>query len=410
MFGRRDFIRSGVALVTLGAAEAIPSIFARATALAAADRSAVRGRTLVIVQLAGGNDGLNTLVPYEDGHYHGARPRLALKPDGVLRLDERVGLHPKLAGLGALWDAGALAIVEGVGYPNPDLSHFKSMAIWRAASPEGTTTQGWAGRYLDSLERAEHHPFLGFNVGSAVPPDLQARTAGVPAVQNVSDYRLMPPGGDEAAAQRREGALLKLYRAYPANGPYAALLETTAERAVDSARALQQAHAGYRPAVHYPQTSLGSGLQLLAEVIASGQEIRVGNVSLGGFDTHGAQVGEHERLLATVGDALHAFWQALAAHGKADDVLIMTWSEFGRRVQENASGGTDHGTAAPMFLIGGAVKGGLYGEPPGLAALDDGNLRHTTDFRAVYATVLERWLGADSAALLGRRFPLLGFV
>jgi uncharacterized protein (DUF1501 family) len=410
MLTRRDFVKYGTAMVTVGAA--VPEIFRRAATVEALDRgagAAAPGKTLIIIQLAGGNDGLNTVVPYVDGAYRDARRRLGVPVESVLRLDERVGLHPKLAPLKPLWDAGQLAIVEGVGYPNPNLSHFASMHIWQTASPDGALHGGWVGKYLDDLEQKEHDPFHGFNVGQSLAPELTSGVTAVPAVTNVADYQLR--AADEPAdGQARRQALLKLYDAYPKAAPYAALLETTFDDALNTSAQLQQAVATYKPAVEYPRTPLGSGLLLLAQVIGSQQGLRVGHITLGGFDTHARQVQAHERLLEELAAGLTAFMQDLETHGKADNVLVMTWSEFGRRVPENGSDGTDHGTAAPMFLLGKGVRGGVYGEPPSLTNLDSGNLRYTTDFRSVYATVMEKWLQAPPKAVLGGEFKQLGFL
>jgi uncharacterized protein (DUF1501 family) len=410
MFTRRDFVKNGTAMVALGAA--VPGIFRRAVTAELLDRAeaaSAPGRTLVIVQLAGGNDGLNTVIPYADGAYHTVRKTLGIADDQIIHLDDRLGLHPKLAPLKGLWDAKQMAIVEGVGYPSPNLSHFASMHIWQTASPEGTQSGGWAGKYLDELERQEHDPFHGFNVGGSVAPEMTSGATAVPAVADPAQYQLRLTG-DAAGNGTRQQALLKLYEAYPKAAPYAALLETTLDDALSTSTQLQQATSAYKPAVEYPKNPFGSGLQLMAEVIGSQQGLRVGHVTLGGFDTHSRQTETHDTLMDTLATGLTAFMQDLEAHGKADNVLVMTWSEFGRRVQENASDGTDHGTAAPLFVFGKGLKGGIYGDPPSLTNLDNGNLRFTTDFRSVYATVMEKWLGAASNDVLGQQFPTLAFL
>jgi uncharacterized protein (DUF1501 family) len=409
MLTRRDFVKDGVALVTLGAT--VPGVFGRAVATALRDgvsATSTSGNKVVIVQLAGGNDGLNTVVPYGDGDYRSLRKNLAVPVDRIVRLDARIGLHPNLAPLKPFWDAKQLAIIEGVGYPNPNLSHFASMHIWQTASPDGKDLGGWMGRYLDDLERHDHDPFHGFNVGSSLAPELAGRASTVPAVGSPGAYQPMF-GGAATDVDARKGALLKLYETYPKPAPYAALLETTLEDAFTTSAALQGAIAAYKPAVSYPQNSFGSSMQLMAEVIVSQPGFRVGHVTLGGFDTHADQLTDHERLLTTLADGVKALLKDLEAHGAAEDVLVLKWSEFGRRVQENGSGGTDHGTAAPMFAFGKKVKGGVYGEPPLLSKLDAGNLRYTVDFRSVYATVFDRWLSADPA-LVGGKFPSLGFL
>ncbi len=408
MITRRDFVKKGVALVTLGSMHAmLPPVFRGAFAIRASDAEAdtLPARTLVILQFAGGNDGLNTVVPYRDPAYAKARPSIGVKADAVLPLDDKVGLHPKLAGLKKLWDSKKLAVVQGVGYPDPNLSHFQSMLIWENAGQQAANGEGWLAGYLDRLEAEEHDPLHGFNVGQFVAPELYAANAPTVAAPSANAYGFQRLAPDEAEAHRRQTALLKMYEQFPKDTPYAALLESTAGDAVSSSQAVDAAATAHTPTVAYPETSLASGLKLVSQVIASGAKLRVAHITLGGFDTHSAQQPEQERLLGDVGDALAAFYADLASYGKDGDVLTMTWSEFGRRVQENASQGTDHGTAAPMFLVGGSVRGGLYGEAPSLTSLDHGNLKFTTDFRSVYATLLEGWCGAPADAVLGAHYP-----
>jgi uncharacterized protein (DUF1501 family) len=408
MITRRDFVKRGVALVTLGTMHAaLPPVFKGAFAVRASDAEAAtedQVRTLVILQLAGGNDGINTLVPYRDPAYAKLRPTLKVDPAQVVALNDDFGLHPKLGALKPLWDSKQLAVVHGVGYPDPNFSHFQSMAIWQNAGAQNVD-HGWLGAYLAKLEASEHDPLHGFNVGQFVAPELyspQAPSAAAPDATTYGFQRLAP---DEAEARRRQSALLKLYDQFPRNMPYAALIESTAGDAVASSQSVQAAATAYTPTVTYPQTSLASGLKLIAQVIHSGTKLRVAHVTLGGFDTHSAQLDEHETLLDQLGGALAAFYADLASMGRDSDVLTMTWSEFGRRAEQNASEGTDHGTAAPMFLVGGSVAGGrLYGKPVSLSDLDNGNLKFTTDFRSVYASVLEKWVGAPPDDILGQHF------
>ena len=411
MLTRREFVKRGVALVTLGSMHAaLPPVFKGAFAVRASDADAATldtPRTLVIVQLAGGNDGLNTVVPYRDPAYAKLRPSLKVDTGQVLPLGDEFGLHPKLAALKPLWDGKQMAIVHGVGYPDPNFSHFQSMLIWQSAGPGAAAGEGWLGAYLARLEAEEHDPLHGFNVDRIVAPELYSPNAPIVSAPDAASYGFQQLGPDEAEARRRQTALLKLYEQFPKGMPYAALLESTAGDAVSSSAAVAAAAAAHTPTVTYPQTSLASGLRLIAQVIASGAKLRVAHVTLGGFDTHSAQITEHEKLLGALGDALAAFYADLASMGRDRDVLTMTWSEFGRRAEENASEGTDHGTAAPMFLLGGTVNGGLYGQPPALDALDRGNLRFTTDFRSVYASVLDRWVGVPADDILGTRYQRL---
>lgn len=418
-FTRRAMIRDGLLAVSAGMI--MPSVFARAVRAAsnAAEEGstwaqAAQGRTLIVVQMAGGNDGLNTIIPYTDGTYYQARPTLAIKQQDAIALDARLGMHPSLAALKPLWAAGKMAVVEGVGYPNPNLSHFAAMDIWQTLDLSGRGSTGWLGKYVAGLVDKDGHPFQSLAVGTALPTALQALSADVPVVSDPKTYQLQAdPGGkrEVSAAEARVQTLLKLYNTYPNSAPYAALLDATTQHAVEGSKKLQSITAQYTPAVKYPATNFARGLQVLAEVIVSGLGLRVGYVTLGGFDTHGEQEKRHAALMQELAEGLAAFMSDLTAHNTADNVVVMTWSEFGRRVEENASQGTDHGAAAPLFVLGAPVQGGIYGEPPNLNDLDHaGNIKFTTDFRTVYATVLDRWLGAPSAAVLGGSYSDHGFL
>jgi uncharacterized protein (DUF1501 family) len=411
MLSRRDLLKEGLAVVSLGLG--VPSVFGRAAVAAAAENSALPGKTLVVVQLAGGVDGLNTVIPYSDPAYRDNRPTLGVAANEMIPLDDRFAFHPSMAPMKDLWDRGNLAIVQGVGYPNPNFSHFKAMDIWQSADPEGHAKDGWLGRYFDDLTDLDGHPLAGLSVGRTLPSAFESERASIPSVENLDTFILQPAAGD-TLPERRQTALMRLYDAYkPSKTAFAALLDTTLDSAVLSSEKLKAAHAAYQPAAAYPTTSLGSGLRLLAELIDSGggeSPLRVGHVTLGGFDTHTGQPGRLATLLTQLSEALHAFWLDISGHGHAADVLVMTWTEFGRRVRENAQAGTDHGSAGQMFFVGSALNAGHHGEPPSLTNLDNGNLRYTTDFRSVYATVLERWLQAPANDVLGAQFPQLDLI
>mgnify|MGYP001216249255 CR=1 FL=1 len=410
MFSRRDFLKQG--LVPAFAGSAVPSIFLNGVAAAAADSpsSAPSDRILLLVQLAGGNDGLNTVIPYQDGTYHDARPTLR-QEQGVLTLNGQVGLHPNLKALKSSWDAGQLAIVQGVGYPNPNLSHFASMSIWETATIQGGFGDGWLGRYLNYLDQvgeSPNHALEGVSAGTLVPPEMRAKSP-VMALQSLKNFRIQPVN-EHGTQVDVENPLVKFYGGFKqaAPAPYGALFDTTLQEALAASHALEATDASYQPKATYPAKSpIASSLKLIAETIVSGLGVRVAHVTLGGFDNHAREKPVHDKLLLDLDQALAAFMQDLAGHGFADRVLVMTWSEFGRRVGENGSAGTDHGTAAPMFLLGSAVKGGLYGEAPSLTSLVNGNLKFTTDFRSVYASVLEGYLKAPATDLLGGNFEKL---
>ncbi len=413
MLSRRDFVKGGVALVSIGttANSLLKGTLAFAAQNPADVLAANNGKILILVQMAGGNDGLNTVVPVGDATYHSVRKAIGIADESILPLEQGFGLHPKLTGLKGLWDEGRFAVVRGVGYPNQNYSHFKSMAIWQAGDPELKLQDGWLGRTLEKLETSSHDPFLGFNIGASTPPELRVESVAIPSVQDPADYNFKVGGRTATASDPRTATLMKLYEQYPAKSPYGVLLETTVESAVSSAAQLATAAASYKAAVEYPKSSFAAGLSVLAEAVIGNVGMRVGHITLGGFDTHSKEVADHTNLMETLDQGLTAFYRDLAAHGRADDVLVLTWSEFGRRVQENANGGTDHGSASVMFALGNGVKRGLYGEQPSLSKLvDNGNLAFTTDFRSVYATVIERWLGTPSEALLGKKWEQLGFI
>ncbi len=413
---RRAMIKDGMLVVSAGMM--MPTIFSRSIASAKAmaldgarTSQAASENTLIVVQMAGGNDGLNTVIPYTDSLYKKMRPTLAIPENTVLQLDGRLGLHPNLASLKKIWDEGHLAIIEGVGYPNPSLSHFQAMDIWQTLDLSGNGSEGWLGKLVSGWVDNDGHPFKSLNVGVQTAQALSSISAQVPTLTSTQSYRLAPDPLDRDGGNARLQALMKLYNTYPRSSPYAALLDTTALNAQEGGRQLREADATYRPAVTYPTGPFAAGLKVLAEAIVQGLGLRVGYVTLGGFDTHANQQATHATLMKTLADGLSAFYTDLVMHKKADNVVVMTWSEFGRRVEENGSLGTDHGTAAPMFVLGNPVNKGIFGEPPGLGNLDQtGNLKYTTDFRSVYATVLDRWMGTSSKDILGGNFGAQNFL
>jgi uncharacterized protein (DUF1501 family) len=405
---RRDFLKTSLAVVP--AATIMPQVFSHAVSAAAREQTNVGNRTLVIVQMAGGNDGLNTIIPANDERYYALRPAVNVAPERVLALNSQVGLNPALTGFKTLWDEGVLAAVEGVGYPQPSYSHFQSMDIWQTADPGGRGFEGWVGRYLEGIAGDEVDGFHALAVDRRMPRALYTHQVEVPVVENVEAYRLQDdPQGTFSQAARTE-ALLRLYARSPDATPFSALLDNTVRAATASSKAMQAAHAAYSSTITYPDSRLGRSLQTIAEAIVGDLGLRVGHVRIGGFDTHAGQLPDHDSLLADTADSMLAFYRDLQAHGRDQDVVMMTWSEFGRRATENGSGGTDHGSAGPMFLAGTPVAGGLYGERPDLGDLVKKNLKFTTDFRSVYATAIESWLGAPANVVLNgdfERLPLL---
>lgn len=380
------------------------------------------GTILVVLQLAGGNDGLNTVVPFGDDAYYRARPRLGLAADKLLKIDNHIALNGKLSGLKSLYDDGHLAVVQGVGYPNPNRSHFRSTEIWQTASDaERNENHGWLGRYFDN-QCAGCDPTVGVAIGDEMPQAFAAKNPTGVTFSRPEQFRyrsssreedffrqLNEPGEDDARSTIAPDGASIGNLAGASNGGASTLdfLQRTALDAQLSSDKILEIARKYKSTVAYPTTQLGASLNIIARMIAGGLTTRVYYASQGGFDTHAGQIGAHERLLGDFNDAITAFVVDLKQQGNFERVLLMTFSEFGRRVQENANGGTDHGTAAPMFVLGGKVKAGLLGKYPSLTDLDRGDLKFNTDFRSVYGTVLDQWLKAPSQSVLGRKFAAL---
>ncbi len=413
MSSRRAFISQSLGVAVLGGT--LPSFLARpalAQALPALGTTVDPGNVLLVIQMVGGNDGLNTIVPYSDDAYHRARPAIGIADTSVLKIDGRIGLNPVLAPLDDLYKDGRVAIVQGVGYPNPNRSHFEATQIWETASPERPSSSGWLGRYLDAIVPASPvtNPatlFSAVTLGDTVPAALIAQHVDVPAVGALATFGYN--SGQDSASRLTAGALYD--GAKPGQSPYLALIEETARNAMHGGDLLKAKIANYKPAVTYPKDAFSAQLQLAAQIIGSKVGTRIVFVSIGSFDTHARQRTQQDRLLGYLAQGLHAFYADLQAHGMADNVLAMTFSEFGRRVTENASSGTDHGAAMPLFIVGGRVRGGVYGDHPSLTDLDaGGDLKHGFDFRQVYATVVERWLGHDTKGIISGDYDTVAFV
>jgi uncharacterized protein (DUF1501 family) len=374
---------------------------------------------LVVIQLAGGNDGLNTLVPFEDDLYYKARPTIGIPKEKVLSLDGRVGFNPDLAPLKGLYESGNLAVVQGVGYPNPNRSHFRSSEIWQTASDaQQVLTNGWIGRYFDNCCSGAD-PTVGVVTGEQLPQAFSAQTPtgvaigrpetmGFDKESNPDDAHLFAElNGMESMSGNSIASLAGPQRSGLTAIEY---LERTALDAQVSTDKIKEVLKKTKNEPSYPKNRLGSELSLISRLIAGGLPTRVYYASLGGFDTHAGQINTHKRLMTELSSSLSAFCGDLKQKGIFDRVVVMTFSEFGRRVHENANGGTDHGTAAPLFVCGGNVKPGLYGKQPTLDRLDSGDLVHTVDFRSVYATILSQWMKTSPTKILGREFPKLAFI
>ena len=404
---RRFLVASGVAGAALAGAGAVT--WRTLWDAAGSSPKPVGERTLVLVTLYGGNDGLNTVVPYADPAYRQARPELAYDAADVLHLDDRFGLNPAMTGLAALWKQRQLAVVLGAGYPRPDHSHFRSMDIWQTASPQAPVTTGWIGRWLDATG---DDPLRAVSLGSVLPPlavGERATAAALPLSRDqVSDpavrdgvLALGPPDPRDTRVRSLVRASYRAQRLVDAT--FAGVVSPSPTGEPDTETAAGSGGG---------QTGLSAQLDAVARSIAAGVPTRAYSVSLGGFDTHAGERAAQESQLGQLDRAVSGFLETMAGDPRGRDVVLMIYSEFGRRVAANASQGTDHGTAAPVLVAGPPVTGGFYGEPPSLTDLDDGDLKFSTDFRTIYAELLSGVLGADPVRILGDagRQPPLGFL
>lgn len=362
-------------------------------------------RCLVLVNLQGGNDGLNCVVPHANPQYYRVRPSIAVARGDVLAVNDRIGFNPQMRSFKSLYDKGMVAVVQNVGYPNPDHSHFRSTEIWQTAVPDKYEHTGWLGRYLDDANLPTDNLFNGVALAQVLPEVLVANRMDVPAIAQIHGYGLL--SDRDMRARATYGHLVNESR-LPFSSPYLSHVMEIEDHAQKGSEELPKLLAGYKPAGSYPATPVGRSLSLAAQIIGSKTGTRVIYVQHGSFDTHVNQKATQDRLLGEFSDAVKAFYDDLAAHGNEGRVLTMTFSEFGRRIEENASRGTDHGEASPLFLVGGGVKGGIYGAYPDLTNTNIGNVAFKTDFRSVYATVLERWLGQPSQRVLRGSFPQIG--
>lgn len=406
---RRIFIRDGVATVTLSLAA--PSFLS-----AIANAQGLPNRRLVVVYLGGGNDSLNTLIGYRDAAYYNRRPSIAVPAGQVLQVGTdasgmEMGLHPRLTGLSNIFNEGRLALVQRTGYPNSSRSHFEASDIWGTANPQNSTTSGWLGRYLDTLPRPLD-ALAAWNTTGETPRALLSGQSGVPAIPNASTYTFGSPNRGQAALQERVAA--QTMAGNPAIGrPHLAYLNNASRGAIETLDRVAQA-SQYTPTVVYPNNGFAGSLRTIAGAIARGIGSRVYWTTTGGYDTHAEQGGggggAYANLMGTLGDGLWSFYVDLRNQGLLADTTIVVFSEFSRRVSENGSGGTDHGAAGVMMVLGGSVRGGLYGTAPQLSPghptleNNSGDVHYETDFRSVYARILDNWLGVDSVPILNGDF------
>lgn len=400
---RREFIKSGGAGIGLISLSSIAPAFLTESVRAGVATAENDRSILVLVQLAGGNDGLNTLVPYNDDHYFRLRPKIALAAKDLIKVDDQHGFHPACKEMAELFKEGDLSIVQNVGYPNPNRSHFRSMEIWETASKSNDyLNTGWLGRYFDSCcpGCTEIDP-IAVNIGDELPDSLMAATD-----VNVFSFT----GTRRSSSIDRKLFLNALSAEVEKKENASSFLSHAMMNTMVTERAVSEKVVKYKPKAIYPKHSLAGKLKNVAALIASGQKTRVYFVSHGGFDTHANQVQKHSLLLKQLSESMSAFQKDLVAHGLENQVMTMTFSEFGRRPSENDNRGTDHGTAAPLFVMGSKTKGGVYGDPPSLDLEPNQDLTYSTDFRSVYGTVVDRWFENDSSKILQGKFPNIEFL
>jgi uncharacterized protein (DUF1501 family) len=397
---RRDFMAASA----LAGGWMMPAFLRRAALAApAADRPDAMDTVLVVIQLTGGNDGLNTVIPYKHPVYAASRPTLKQAAADIRRIDDELAFHPALGGFSRLLEQQQLAIVQGVGYPEPNRSHFTSLDIWhKAARDPEQEPLGWIGRTAPMLGQNRGAIYVG---GGETPLALFGATGYAPSLESLDEYRLrVAASGDDP---QKRAAVEGFARPAAGDAGLLDFVRSSARETYASAARVQQAATQYDTPVIYPDTPLATHLKLVAQFLAADVPERIYYTALDGFDTHAGQGAAHAGLLQTLGDAVAAFHEDLAHHGQQQRVVTMTFSEFGRRVAENGSQGTDHGTAAPMFLIGQRVRAGLIGAHPSLDDLESGDVKFHTDFRSVYAAVLDGWLGVPAGEIVPGEFPQL---
>ncbi len=402
---RREFLQASLgtsAAISIGAT--VPSFLQNAAAAGNDDKETV----LVVVQLSGGNDGLNTVIPFSDPAYRSSRPKLAIAENDILKINDELGFHSSARGLADLLEDGSLAIVQGVGYDNPNRSHFESMDIWHTCvRKDQSRSDGWIGRTLQHLPTDGGADVAAIHLGDKKQPfALASQTIRVPTVKRIEEFELL--GKDPASLRRllrfepqSAGASTD---ASSGDDELLSFLRSSTSGAIAASERITEVAMAKGGDDRYPRSQMGEKLGVVAKLIGAGIKTRVYYVQLDGFDTHAEQPETHAILLRQWSEAVSTFVDDMHSQGNLDRVCVMTFSEFGRRVAENASEGTDHGAAGPMFFCGGGLVPGLHGKQPSLTDLDQGDLKHGTDFRSVYAAVLENWLRVDSAAILGGGF------
>ncbi len=403
---RREVLRNGGLLaVGLMAPPWLASIAEADMVRGAQGKKLDPDAVLVVCQLSGGNDGLNTVIPVSSDQYYKLRPTLAIPKDQALSFADGLAFHPAMTGMHELYKKGQVAVIQNVGYPNPNRSHFRSMDIWQSASPDDKMKHGWLGRHFDiSLKDGKLDPVAAIGLSTEKPRALTATQASIPCFASLADIQNMVGDAD------MEKLLRDVQGTMAAEGTTARAIQQANISALDAVSALNSKLKGYTPTGAYGDDAFGRGFKQITQLVSVSPQTRVIYFSVGGFDTHARQSDSHKNLMTGFSNGIKAFMDEMAAIGKADKVVVLVFSEFGRRTYENGSAGTDHGSAAPMFLVGSRVKGGVYGPNPDLLDLQDGDIRHKIDFRQVYATALDDWMGSDSKMVLGSGFETISAI
>ena len=367
-------------------------------------------KKLVVVQLSGGNDYLNTVVPYTDGHYYDFRGSIKIDPEDVIPIDDEIGLRPGLNSMKRLWDQGKVAIIHGIGYANPNRSHFRSMDIWHTALPEDIGNEGWLGRTTRDLDPKGENVLTAVNFGRGLPRALGCRGVPVASVGNLETYGLFPDMQDEDLRKFALDTFSKMYGAAGAGGPVMEFLGQTGTDAMKGADILRTAVERYQSNVEYAGNSIASSMRDAAQVLFADLGTRIFYTQQGSYDTHAGELATHEKLWSDLDGAIGDFVDDMDEHDVADDTVIMVFSEFGRRIKDNGSG-TDHGSGGVAFLIGNSVKGGQYSYYPSIKEQDhlEGDLRFNNDFRMTYTTLLEDWFELDAVPIVNGTFEKFDF-
>ncbi len=363
---------------------------------------------LIVIQLSGGNDYLNTVVPYGDGRYYDSRPKVHIPQDKVIPLNDEIGFNPSMGPMKRLWDEGKVAVINGIGYENPNRSHFRSMDIWHTAEPEAIGTEGWLGRAVREMDPQGENVLTAVNFGRGLPRALGCPGVSVASVGDLETYGLFPDIEDEELRMFTLEAFARMYGNVVGRDPVMSLLSKTGQDAYVGADILRTAPAQYSSNVEYRADSLSQNVKSIAQVFLADLGTKVYYTQHGSFDTHSGELPTHAQLWDDVAGAVGSLMDDLKEHGREDDAAVLIFSEFGRRIRDNGTG-SDHGSGGVAFLIGGAINGGLYGEYPSLAEAEqlNGDLRSNNDFRSTYSPILEKWFGLDPGPIVNGQFEYL---